>query len=61
MEMAEQAEALRVSHLVSLVAPDEQPSTPQCIRFVRHHRVGVHDISEPLDGHGLPPRSTSKG
>jgi predicted protein tyrosine phosphatase len=54
MEMPEYAEALRVSHLVSLVAPDELPPTPLCIRSDRHHRIGVHDISEPLDGHVLP-------
>jgi predicted protein tyrosine phosphatase len=54
LEMAEHAEALRVSHLVSLVAPGEQPATPACIASGRHHRVGVHDISEPLDGHILP-------
>jgi predicted protein tyrosine phosphatase len=54
MEMPEHAEALKVGHLVSLVAPDEQPPTPQCIRLDRHHRVGIHDISEPLDGHILP-------
>jgi predicted protein tyrosine phosphatase len=53
-EMAEHAEALKVSHLVSLVAPGEQPATPACIALERHHRVGIHDISEPLDGHILP-------
>jgi predicted protein tyrosine phosphatase len=54
LEMAEHAEALRVSHLVSLVAPGEQPATPACIALERHHRVGIHDISEPMDGHILP-------
>ena len=54
MEMADHAAALRVSHLVSLVSPDEQPQTPACIAVERHHRVGIHDISEPLDGHILP-------
>jgi predicted protein tyrosine phosphatase len=61
MEMPEHAEALRVSHLVSLVAPDEQPPTPRCIRFDRHHRVGVHDISEPLDGHIIPAEEHLEG
>jgi predicted protein tyrosine phosphatase len=61
MEMPEHAVTLRVSHLVSLVAPDEQPATPQCIRFDRHHRVGVHDISEPLDGHILPAEEHLEG
>jgi predicted protein tyrosine phosphatase len=54
MEMPEHAAALKVSHLVSLVSPDEQPQTPACIAIGRHHRVGIHDISEPLDGHILP-------
>jgi predicted protein tyrosine phosphatase len=53
-EMPDHAETLKVSHLVSLVSPDEQPPTPTCIAFERHHRVGIHDISEPLDGHVLP-------
>lgn len=54
VEMPEHVEALKVSHLVSLVAPDEQPATPAAIAVDRHHRVGIHDISEPLDGHILP-------
>ena len=54
MEMPEHAEALKVSHLISLVSPDELPATPACIALERHHRVGIHDISEPLDGHILP-------
>jgi predicted protein tyrosine phosphatase len=61
MEMPEHAEALRVSHLVSLVAPDELPATPMCIRSERHHRIGVHDISEPLDGHILPAENHVEG
>jgi predicted protein tyrosine phosphatase len=54
LEMAGHAEALGASHLISLVAPGEQPATPACIMFERHHRVGIHDIDEPLDGHILP-------
>ena len=54
IEMPQHAEALGVSHLVSLVSPDEQPPTPAAIAAERHHRVGIHDISEPLDGHILP-------
>jgi predicted protein tyrosine phosphatase len=61
MEMPEHAEALRASHLVSLVAPDELPATPPCIRSDRHHRIGVHDISEPLDGHILPAEEHVEG
>jgi hypothetical protein len=52
--MPDHAETLKVSHLVSLVSPDEQPPMPACIALERHHRVGIHDISEPLDGHILP-------
>jgi predicted protein tyrosine phosphatase len=54
IEMPDHAEALGVSHLVSLVSPNEQPLTPTGITADRHHRVGIHDISEPLDGHVLP-------
>lgn len=54
IEMPRYAEALGVSHLVSLVSPDEQPPTPAIVAAERHHRVGIHDISEPLDGHVLP-------
>ena len=42
------------SHLVSLVAPEEQPSTPAPIVVERHLRIEMHDISEPLPGHILP-------
>jgi predicted protein tyrosine phosphatase len=61
MEMPEHAAALKVSHLVSLVSPDEQPQTPACIAIGRHHRVGIHDISEPLDGHILPAAEHIEG
>jgi len=54
IEMPGHAEALGVSHLVSLVAPNEQPPTPAPVAGDRHHRVEIHDISEPLDGHILP-------
>ena len=57
MEMADHAQALQAGHLVSLVSPDEQPATPACIALERHHRVGIHDISEPLDGHILPAQT----
>jgi predicted protein tyrosine phosphatase len=61
IEMPEHAEALGVSHLVSLVAPVEQPATPAGIASDRHHRVGIHDISEPLDGHILPAAEHVEG
>jgi predicted protein tyrosine phosphatase len=54
LEMPEHAAALQVSHLLSLVSPDEQPPTPACVVLERHHRVVIHDISEPIDGFILP-------
>jgi predicted protein tyrosine phosphatase len=56
LEMPGHVEALGPSHLVSLVAPVEQPPTPAGIVAERHLRVEVHDISQPLDGHILPER-----
>jgi predicted protein tyrosine phosphatase len=53
-EMPIQAAALNPTHLLSLVSTAEQPPTPAGIAFDRHHRVEIHDISEPLDGHVLP-------
>lgn len=61
MEMPEHAAALRVTHMVSLVAPGEQPPTPACVAADRHHRVSIHDISEPLEGHILPEREHVEG
>ena len=61
VEMPDHAAALKVSHLVSLVSPDEQPATPACIAIERHYRVGIHDISEPLDGHILPAAEHIQG
>jgi predicted protein tyrosine phosphatase len=60
-EMPDHAQTLKVSHLMSLVSPDEQPPTPACIALERHHRVGIHDISEPLDGHVLPAMEHIEG
>jgi predicted protein tyrosine phosphatase len=45
--------ALNPSHLVSLVAQEEQPATPAGMLVERHLRVVIHDISEPLFGHVL--------
>jgi predicted protein tyrosine phosphatase len=53
-EMPDHVRALGPSHLVSLVAPGEMPSTPAGIELERHLRVEIHDISAPLDGHVLP-------
>lgn len=53
-EMPNQVEVLSPSHLVSLVAPSEQPPTPEGVASDRHLRVEIHDINEPLDDHILP-------
>jgi predicted protein tyrosine phosphatase len=39
---------------VAGLAPTEQPPTPVGIAGHCHHRVEIHDIHEPLDGHILP-------
>jgi predicted protein tyrosine phosphatase len=54
LDMPGHVEFLQPSHLISLVAPGEQPPTPAGIAIDRHHRVEIHDISEPLNGHILP-------
>lgn len=54
LEMAEHARTLGPSHIVSLLAPVEQPPTPPGIAAGRHLRVEVNDISQPLDGAILP-------
>jgi predicted protein tyrosine phosphatase len=61
LEMPAHVEGLQPSHLVSLVAPTEQPPTPMGIAGHRHHRVAIHDISEPLDGHILPDAEHIEG
>lgn len=53
-ELPAHAERLAPSHLVSLLSPNELPPTPPGVAADRHHRVGIHDINEPLDGHILP-------
>ncbi len=53
-EMPQHAHALCPSHLVSVVAPEEQPPTPPGIHADRHLRLGIHDISEPIGGQILP-------
>lgn len=45
--------ALRPSHLVSLVEPPAQPPTPP-VPAIRHLRVAIHDISEPMDACVVP-------
>jgi predicted protein tyrosine phosphatase len=56
LEMREHVRALGPSHLISLVAPIEQPPTPPGIAAGCHLRLGINDISQPLDGAILPER-----
>jgi predicted protein tyrosine phosphatase len=51
--MPAHAAALRPSHLVSLVEAEAQPPTPR-VAAVRHLRVEIHDISEPVDDYVVP-------
>jgi predicted protein tyrosine phosphatase len=53
-DMPGHVDALGPSHLVSLVAPPEQPPTPPGIQIERHLRLEIHDITEPMDGYILP-------
>jgi predicted protein tyrosine phosphatase len=53
-EMPRHVERLRPSHLVSLVAPHEQPPTPAGLAGARHLRLAIDDISEPLAHYTLP-------
>jgi predicted protein tyrosine phosphatase len=53
-ELSHHCTAVRPSHVLSLVSPDELPPTPAGIAQERHLRVAVHDIVEPLDGCVMP-------
>ncbi len=53
-DVSDQAAALGLLHLVSLIEPEHQPPTPPGVTPDRHLRVMIHDISEPLPGHILP-------
>jgi predicted protein tyrosine phosphatase len=53
-ELEHHARTLRPSHLISLVAPEEQPPTPDPIDGNRHLRVEINDISEPVQGQIMP-------
>lgn len=53
-EMPHHVEALRPSHLISLLPPEELPPTPACLAPTRHLRLGIHDICEPLPGAVTP-------
>ncbi len=49
-DMPSYARSLRPEYLVSIIQPEFQPETPPEIEVVKHHRVAVHDISEPAFG-----------
>ncbi len=53
-EMPRHAAALRPSHIVSLIDHGYQPPTPAGFPPARHHRVQVHDISDPVEGMVCP-------
>jgi predicted protein tyrosine phosphatase len=52
--LEEHARRLRPEHVVSLVAPEEQPPTPDGVSPDRHLRIEIHDISQPMPGYILP-------
>jgi predicted protein tyrosine phosphatase len=54
MRMPELASRLRAPYVISVVAPSDQPKTPEMIEPERHHRMAVHDIAEPMPEHVLP-------
>ncbi|HJL61652.1 MAG TPA: hypothetical protein QF517_06805 [Pseudomonadales bacterium] len=49
-QMPHHVRTLAPEYLVSIIQPEFQPLTPPEIRPDRHHRVAVHDISEPAYG-----------
>jgi predicted protein tyrosine phosphatase len=53
-EMPDHVSDLGACRLLSLVSPAEQPPRPATIAAEHHHRVQIHDITEPLEGHVLP-------
>ena len=55
-EMPRQAALLAPKHLISIVAPEEQPPTPPNVPAERHLRVEVHDIVAPRPERVLPER-----
>lgn len=56
LELSEHAAALRPNRLISIVGPEEQPSTPPGIAPDEHLRVSCHDIVEPCPLEVLPDR-----
>lgn len=56
-EMPQYVRMLRPSHLISIIQPEFQPPRPAEIELLNHHRVGVHDISEPQPDRRLIERN----
>jgi predicted protein tyrosine phosphatase len=52
--LAETVAAYRASHIVTLINTDTMFSRPPVVSAANHLHVGIHDISEPMDGMVLP-------
>jgi len=44
------------THLITLINNDSMIDTPECIDHTNHLRLGMNDISEPVEGLVLPNR-----
>lgn len=53
-ELQRVARRVRPSHVVTLLDPGDWPETPEGVAPERHHRVGVHDYAEPVEGMTIP-------
>jgi len=60
-ELTRVARRVRPSHVVTLLDPGDWPETPEGIAPERHHRVGVHDYAEPVDGMTIPEEAHIRG
>lgn len=49
-DMPHYVRTLEPSHLISVIQPEYQPSTPTEITVANHLRIQIHDISESTDG-----------
>ena len=52
--LAETVAAYRASHIVTLINSDTMFSRPPVVPAANHLHVGIHDISEPMEGMVLP-------
>ncbi len=48
------AKRVRPSHIVSLLSPDDEFPILEGFDAGRHHRVGINDIREPIEGYVAP-------